>query len=176
MRSLCRIAYFSRSRIAGSRAQVEAELARILAAARETNATTGITGALAFHDDVFAQALEGPGVAVMALFQRIAQDCRHSNARVLLQETATVRLFAVQPMAFADLGAGESRHPLAQLTLVSTRAAQSGEAGAKIVSLLRSAVAGAPPHQQAPMPMVKPAQKTVSALIAASLHRARVLA
>ncbi len=54
---LLRVVYVSRSLLPETAA--EAELERILARARRGNAALGITGALLFSEDCFAQALEG---------------------------------------------------------------------------------------------------------------------
>jgi hypothetical protein len=54
----------------------------ILKQARSYNASQGITGALMLYDDWFAQVLEGPQVAVEALYARIKADKRHDAVRV----------------------------------------------------------------------------------------------
>jgi hypothetical protein len=52
------------------------ELGALLDVSRRDNAARGITGALAYHDRVFIQVLEGPEAAVEALLATIARDPR----------------------------------------------------------------------------------------------------
>lgn len=59
------------------------ELEELLAKARENNASLGITGMLLFHEGSFIQALEGPQEKVQALYEKIAQDERHTETVVL---------------------------------------------------------------------------------------------
>lgn len=140
MSDLHRIVYFSRSRMNGPRPQVDAEFRRIVGVACDSNARAGITGAVMLNDDIFAQVLEGPEPAVTVLFERISRDRRHRQVRMLLRDAPLGRVFSDSPMAFVELGAGCSRHPLAYLTLETTLTTRSGEAGARVVKLLHSLV------------------------------------
>ena len=58
------------------------ELAVLLDVSRRNNAVRGVTGALAYHDHAFIQALEGPEVPVEALLATIARDDRHTGMTV----------------------------------------------------------------------------------------------
>lgn len=59
------------------------ELEQLLTAARKNNASLGITGMLLFHEGSFIQALEGPKDKVQALYEKIAEDERHTETVVL---------------------------------------------------------------------------------------------
>lgn len=61
----------------------EQELEELLAKARANNASLGITGMLLFHEGSFIQALEGPKDKVQALYEKIAEDDRHTETVVL---------------------------------------------------------------------------------------------
>jgi hypothetical protein len=73
--------YFYVSQLACS--EDTAAVGRILDASRRRNAAAGITGMLAFDGESFAQLLEGPSDAVLALAKRIAADPRHEGVLTL---------------------------------------------------------------------------------------------
>ena len=54
---LYRLIYVSRNAMAGQARQLDEEIGRILASSRRNNARVGVTGALLFSADCFAQAL-----------------------------------------------------------------------------------------------------------------------
>lgn len=60
-----------------------AELKDILLKSEHNNAKQGITGLLVMLDNRFLQVLEGPGIEVNALYQKIARDSRHKNIRLI---------------------------------------------------------------------------------------------
>jgi hypothetical protein len=60
-------------------------VADILRRARERNQRLGLTGALIFDGERFAQLLEGEPVAVMNLVAVIQQDARHTDFTELFQ-------------------------------------------------------------------------------------------
>ena len=72
----------------------EATLSGILLDARQANQRDGITGALICRRDIYLQLLEGPAVAVQALYQRIRRDDRHLEVRQHIAERVPARLFA----------------------------------------------------------------------------------
>lgn len=84
--------YSSRSRVVGSRAEIEAQIRRILAVSRVNNQAASITGALAV----------------------IHNDARHSDVRVLAMEIAARRIFPIWSMGFFETA--ESGHPLAHVS------------------------------------------------------------
>lgn len=82
-RPLFRILYRSRCAISGSDPCVEAEIEQILRQSEVANARAGLTGALLLTQSTFVQALEGPGEALEATFERICCDLRHSEVQLL---------------------------------------------------------------------------------------------
>ncbi|MFK7793918.1 MAG: BLUF domain-containing protein [Gammaproteobacteria bacterium] len=68
---------------AANREFSEEELQNLLTSARINNTSLGITGMLLFHEGSFIQALEGPKDKVQALYEKIAEDERHSETVVL---------------------------------------------------------------------------------------------
>lgn len=96
-----RLGYFLYRSIA--RADVDEEaLQAILAAARIRNAALGLTGCLHFESGVVHQWLEGPWRHVSQLMDKLREDDRHSDMRVLDQGTLTERLFDKWEMRFSD--------------------------------------------------------------------------
>lgn len=53
-------------------------VADIVKAARQFNASQGLSGLLVFDGMRFAQYLEGPADALQALIERLQQDTRHT--------------------------------------------------------------------------------------------------
>lgn len=76
----------------------EAMLAGILSSARRNNPRADITGALICRHDLYLQLIEGPPAAIDALYERIAQDDRHCEVRLLLKEDVTERVFPAWAM------------------------------------------------------------------------------
>jgi hypothetical protein len=78
----------------------EEELEELLTKARENNASLDITGMLLFHEGSFIQALEGPKAKVKALYEKIAQDERHTETVVLYKGDQEERDFDSWSMGF----------------------------------------------------------------------------
>jgi len=76
-------------------------LEQLLVQARELNHASGITGMLLYRNRRFMQVLEGPREQVERTWSRIAQDKRHANFCVLMEEPVEQRLFADWSMGFA---------------------------------------------------------------------------
>ncbi len=70
----------------------DAMLAGILVRARHNNRRDDITGALVCRHDLYLQLIEGPALAIDALYARILVDDRHSDVRLLLTDTVEQRL------------------------------------------------------------------------------------
>jgi blue light- and temperature-responsive anti-repressor len=119
---LLRVVYVSRSLL--PEAAAEAELEGILAHARRGNAALGVSGALLFSEDCFAQALEGPPEAVEAVFEAIQRDPRHAEVVVLEAAPVPAREFGAWSMAYA----GRCRR--AEARFASLAAAGAGGAAA----------------------------------------------
>lgn len=64
-------------------ATADGDLDQLVASARERNATNGVRALLFYNGLNFLQTLEGPRVAVTALFERIANDTRHSGLKII---------------------------------------------------------------------------------------------
>lgn len=133
---LFRIIYVSRNLLPEPAA--EAELERILHHARRRNAALGIAGALLFSDDCFAQALEGPGPAVEAVFEAIQRDPRHAEVVVLEAAPVAAPEFGAWSMAYA----GRCRQAGARFAALAGSGSAGGEAAAagRVLDLLRGVV------------------------------------
>lgn len=97
---LHQMAYCSRSRVAGGPMAVADAVRSLLAASRCNNARLGITGALLFSQNHFAQVLEGPRPHVEFMFDRIMRDRRHGSVILLHQACVEARAFGAWPMTF----------------------------------------------------------------------------
>ena len=91
--------YFSRGR---NDLRTE-DIDEILETAHATNPGLEITGLLLFEQGHFLQLLEGPEANVRALYQRIANDPRHSGSTIIFTRTVSERDFANWNMAKADI-------------------------------------------------------------------------
>lgn len=132
---LHRLVYVSRNLLAGSPGAIEEEVLGILAASRRNNARVGVTGALLFSTDCFAQVLEGPLAAVQATFERIQCDQRHTDTVVLSCEGVARREFADWSMAYAG-PAAHATERYATLTLPSP----TGTGSQRVLDLLQRVV------------------------------------
>ncbi|MEM9033078.1 MAG: BLUF domain-containing protein [Actinomycetota bacterium] len=97
---LWRLVYISRNDITGPAAVVRAEIDGILETARSRNAALGVTGALMFNTERFAQVLEGERTAVTTIYEAIQTDLRHSEVRLLTFEPVEERAFPTWAMAY----------------------------------------------------------------------------
>jgi hypothetical protein len=75
----------------------------ILQASRKGNPAAGVTGLLCHSGDVFMQVLEGGRDVVSALYNRIANDPRHTDVILLQYEEITERRFAGWSMGQVNL-------------------------------------------------------------------------
>jgi thioredoxin-like negative regulator of GroEL len=133
-----KLVYCSRNCINTTPEQTVAEIQQILNCARTNNAKVGVTGALLFSSDIFAQVLEGPSKAVEGIFEKIQRDPRHSDVIVLQSEHTEARDFPEWSMAFA----GRPTEHSAALTaaLGSGSSSHSSAAAEEVLSLLRNVV------------------------------------
>lgn len=133
--SLFRVVYVSRSLLPEPAAGTELE--RILARARQGNAARGITGALLFSEDCFAQALEGPAPAVEEVFEAIQCDPRHADVVVLEAAPVAAREFGAWSMAYA----GRCRQAGARFSaLAGAGPGEAATAAGRVLGLLRAVV------------------------------------
>jgi hypothetical protein len=70
-----------------------AMLAGILSSARRNNPRDNVTGALICRHDLYLQLIEGPPAAIDVLYQRIADDDRHDDVRLLMTADIGERMF-----------------------------------------------------------------------------------
>lgn len=80
-----------------------AELLELLNDAREYNACHGITGLLLHREDSFLQVMEGRRADVLALYDRIAADPRHTRVEILFEDPIEKREFSDWQMGFIQL-------------------------------------------------------------------------
>jgi hypothetical protein len=113
-----RLVYHSTSAIPDYPEVVGLALDDILEAARNRNVQCGCSGALIYADRQFLQVLEGPVAAVDETLERIMQDKRHTNVRLIARVPAQELLFERWPMAF--LSEPELRPMLKQVGLNGT--------------------------------------------------------
>lgn len=79
-----------------------AEIRELLKIARKNNASVHVGGMLVYHEGCFLQVLEGPRVAVEAIFMRVKTDTRHKNVKLLLRCGIQQHQFADWAMAYVD--------------------------------------------------------------------------
>jgi hypothetical protein len=104
--TLHRLLYYSQSALDPAEPNDAAAIRALLAASRRNNPPRGITGVLMFTRCGFAQVLEGPRVAIEEIFDRIQQDPRHEDVRVVAFEAVTERLFCEWAMGFVGRARG----------------------------------------------------------------------
>ena len=98
---LFRLIYYSKmAAVNPDDAHLRAGLKGILESAKRNNMANGVTGALLFNQNYFAQVLEGDRKAVTETFCRIAQDPRHSDHVILDASAICERRFADWSMCF----------------------------------------------------------------------------
>lgn len=127
-----RIAYISRNAGLTDASQLD----MLLATAQRNNAALGVTGALLFSAECFAQVLEGPMPQVHEIFERIQMDNRHSDIVVLLAEQDERRRFPDWAMAYAGDDPA-ARHRFSAMPFETLRGAGSAQ---EILSMLDAAV------------------------------------
>lgn len=79
------------------------EVLRILEISRENNREHKITGCLVYHNDQFAQILEGDKQSVNDLYKKIEKDTRHTCVTLITMGEISQRAFNSWTMAFCDL-------------------------------------------------------------------------
>lgn len=84
----------------GTTSIADAELDSIIETANLRNKEMSITGALIRGDVYFAQILEGAEENVRELLDRISQDSRHCDLRVVQDESISARCFPLWSMAY----------------------------------------------------------------------------
>jgi hypothetical protein len=91
----------------------EDDLFAILVVSREHNRSADISGALCYRRTYFAQVLEGPELAVLETYVRIAGDDRHRDPTLITIAPVAERIYtgwfmaAVRDEDMASLGAAD---------------------------------------------------------------------
>ena len=133
-----KILYCSKNLIEGENAKRDAEITQILQTSRRKNKEQNVTGALLFDSGYFAQALEGPRLAIEQIFERIQRDPRHGEVTVLGSQTHGRRDFPEWSMAHvAPPGGIASAMAAIALDTSLLRPTASAE---EVLGLLRSLV------------------------------------
>ncbi|MDT0576885.1 EAL domain-containing protein [Croceicoccus sp. F390] len=99
-RDLFRLVYYSRNAMAAPADEMRAAVDHIMEASRRNNERAGITGALMFTEDLFAQVLEGSKDALESVFNRIQMDERHDDIQLLSIDPIDQRSFGNWAMAY----------------------------------------------------------------------------
>ena len=79
------------------------DLLTILQHSRNYNREHGITGVLLYVNGSIIQVLEGEREVVETLYQRIAQDKRHTGVTRIISRSVTQRLFANWTMGYRTM-------------------------------------------------------------------------
>ncbi len=99
---LTRVVYYSENRLDPTSGSVLHALQDILSTSLRNNAKRGLTGALAFDDFWFYQALEGDRDVVWSAFKTIMDDHRHGNVTLVECINVEERLFGNWTMRLAQ--------------------------------------------------------------------------
>ncbi len=75
-------------------------LTRLLYHSYLRNTKLGITGVLIFENNQFGQVIEGPEDVIKSLWEKIQQDDRHKNIRLIEEKPITYRSFKKWTMVF----------------------------------------------------------------------------
>ncbi len=94
------------------------------------NAALGVTGALLFTGQRFAQHLEGPAGGIAALKQSIMRDPRHHDIRTIAQGPYDHRRFLTWSLAYA----GPSRFVASKVQDALTAALAGSDDGAEALA------------------------------------------
>ncbi len=138
--NLYRIVYCSQNLIktADSQADQDVELGHILQSARTNNSSQGVTGALLFNDECFAQVLEGPRTSVEQIFERIQRDRRHGQVTVVDNGWADHRDFPDWAMAHAQPASDRQAEGIAATLKLAM--VQPASTGTGVLDLLKDLV------------------------------------
>ena len=132
---LYRLTYLSQNLLPPE--ESEAGIHQILETARRKNPPLGLTGALLFSADAFAQVLEGPASVVWETYHRIEADPRHCNPMVVGAGPIAARSFGAWSMGYI----GPS--PAVESRFAAIAAQDRGaQAGPEVVALLLATMAG----------------------------------
>ena len=106
---LTRLVYYSENRLDAVSGSVLHALQDILSTSRRNNARRSLTGALAFDDLWFYQALEGERDIVWSVFKTIMEDHRHGEITLVECASIETRLFGEWTMRLAQRSEASDR-------------------------------------------------------------------
>lgn len=86
------------------------DLTQILDVARRNNHSVNVSGILVFSEGSFLQVLEGPRIAVEAIYGRIATDPRHESTSVVRKQIIEEREFGEWSMAYVNSDGSSDSH------------------------------------------------------------------
>ena len=133
-----KILYCSKNLIEGEHAKQDAEISQILQSARRNNRKQNVTGALFFNSAYFAQALEGPKLAIEKIFENIQRDPRHGDVTVLSSETGGQRDFPEWSMA--HIATPDETASASMAVALDSALSHPGASADGVLGLLRSLV------------------------------------
>ena len=110
----------------------------ILTASERNNTQRDLTGLLIYRLGHFIQLLEGAKADVLAVFQRITADQRHSNSRVLVAFESAERLFPQWRMGHVRDGVVTAQLFASLQTLYNSSPVQAGDAHEEALAILRA--------------------------------------
>lgn len=105
-----------------TRSMTLSEVRELIIKAQINNHFKDLTGILLFDGDTFLQVLEGPKDTVMALFEKIERDPRHTQFTSLMERTIPQRDFGNWSMGLAHI---ESKHMKSLPGLMDIQSARS---------------------------------------------------
>lgn len=79
------------------------ELRRLVKQSEERNFDVGVTGVLLVHGQSAMQLVEGDRRTVLALYEKISRDPRHTDVQVMLSKAVARRLYPEWGMGLNDL-------------------------------------------------------------------------
>ncbi|PQA86631.1 BLUF domain-containing protein [Hyphococcus luteus] len=123
---------------ASAAAEAAPDLKDILAVSRRNNARNGLTGLLLFAEGNFIQALEGPGEALKATYERILKDPRHKLIIELYRAPIERRNFPDWSMGARTIEGADIPGGAFKLTRASLEEIHSHDRGEEVFTLLKS--------------------------------------
>ncbi len=105
---LSRLLYYSVNRVDNQDGTLQQELKEIMLASQRNNPPLGVSGALIFNYNYFAQVLEGDRKVITHVFNKCTQDNRHSDIVLLETKPISERMFVTWNMAFVGAAVSEN--------------------------------------------------------------------
>ncbi|WP_300584170.1 BLUF domain-containing protein [Marivita sp.] len=133
--TLHQIVYFSQP----TRSMPLSEVRELLIKAQINNHFNDVTGLLLFDGDSFVQVLEGPKDKVMALYEKIERDPRHTRFTTLMEREIPQRDFGQWSMGLAHIE-GKHMKSLPGLTDIESARRMLSDSGAaeSLVEVIKS--------------------------------------